>query len=69
MDTPYDVFIVFHAPWCGHCRKLEPTWRELAEKLKDVETLVVAKIDATRNEVPGVRLFYAGVSPYKDVFS
>ena len=32
--------------------KLEPIYKELAEKLSEVEDLVIAKMDATANEHP-----------------
>lgn len=51
-----DVFIEFYAPWCGYCRKLEPAYKELALRLKDVPGILVAKIDATRNEVPDIKV-------------
>merc|ERR550537_1656481 len=49
-----DVLVEFYAPWCGHCKKLEPIFREVAKKLEGVRSIVIAKIDATANDVEGV---------------
>ncbi|PXF43570.1 Protein disulfide-isomerase [Gracilariopsis chorda] len=51
-DESKDVLIEQYAPWCGHCKKLAPILDELASDLKGVETLVIAKMDATANDAP-----------------
>lgn len=51
-DESKDVLIEQYAPWCGHCKQLEPIYNELATKLGDVKTLVIAKMDATKNDAP-----------------
>ena len=44
-------FIEFYAPWCGHCKKLAPTWEEVATELKG--KVNVAKVDVTENQALG----------------
>jgi len=60
--------IKFYAPWCGHCKRLAPTWDELAAAAKGKFT--VAKVDCTTdsatctengvNGYPTVKLFKDG---------
>ncbi|ORX55239.1 hypothetical protein BCR36DRAFT_581283 [Piromyces finnis] len=38
-------FIMFHAPWCGHCRRFAPTWEEFAAKMKN--KMNIGKVDCT----------------------
>ena len=50
LDDSKDVWVMYYAPWCGHCKKLKPVWDELAEAYKDEGDVVIAKFDQTMNE-------------------
>uniref|UniRef100_A0A3B1II08 protein disulfide-isomerase n=1 Tax=Astyanax mexicanus TaxID=7994 RepID=A0A3B1II08_ASTMX len=66
-DPEKDVLIEFYAPWCGHCKKLEPKYTELGQELSSDPNIVIAKMDATANDVPeGYDVHFNGAREVKD---
>jgi len=55
-DAKKDVLLEVYAPWCGHCKKLDPIYKKLAKRFKKVESVVIAKMDGTENEHPDVEV-------------
>ncbi|MCO5603668.1 hypothetical protein L7F22_057819 [Adiantum nelumboides] len=50
LDESKDVLLEIYAPWCGHCQALEPIYAKLAKALRNVDSLVITKMDGTTNE-------------------
>jgi len=51
VDSGKDVMVEFYAPWCGHCKALEPEYNALGEAFKGTDSVVIAKMDSTANEI------------------
>ncbi|XP_074287553.1 protein disulfide isomerase-like 1-4 [Silene latifolia] len=52
LDESKDVLLQIYAPGCDHCQSLEPIYNKLAQHLRSIKSIVIAKMDGTTNKHP-----------------
>jgi len=63
-DDDKDIFVEFYASWCGHCKRLKPTWDQLGDRYAAVkDRITIAKMEAQENDLPPSVPFRVGGFP------
>jgi thioredoxin-like negative regulator of GroEL len=57
LEAAHAVLVYTYAPWCGHCARFEPVFRQVASLLEAAGAdVVLVQLDGTANELPGVQV-------------
>jgi len=65
VDGSKNVFVDFYAPWCGHCKNLEPEYEIVGDAFAGSKDVVVAKVDADGHRDLGSRFGVQGFPTLK----
>lgn len=66
MDGSKPALVEFYAPWCGHCKKLAPTYEELGDAFaNNRDQVLIAKVNADEHRDLGQRFGIQGFPTIK----
>jgi protein disulfide-isomerase A6 len=65
VDGSKAAFVEFFAPWCGHCKHLEPEYEKVGDAFADSPQVLVAKVDADAHKDLGSRFGVTGYPTLK----
>ncbi|XP_072167908.1 thioredoxin domain-containing protein 11-like [Diadema setosum] len=52
VDNHKDVLLLYHAPWCGACLRIQHVYLQLAALFQSHHDLTIARINADANDLP-----------------
>lgn len=64
VDGSKPAFVEFYAPWCGHCKRLEPEFAKVGDAFGKLD-VVIAKVDASEHKDLGNRFGVRGYPTLK----
>jgi len=52
-----NVLVLFYAPWCEHSQEMFETWEQIAVEYKNIDSVKVVQMDASKAQKPGISIF------------
>jgi len=66
VDGSRSVFVMFYAPWCGHCKSFKPDYAEVARAFESQkDKVVIAAVDADSHRELGGKFGVTGFPTLK----